>query len=100
MMKWTGYFYPAYSYCLERNGEKIQVVFLPDFDLKIFGTDIINLSLKASEEACKQAVLMEDMGIRVPMPGETPHKKKGFETDGLIQANYHQYRAENLKKKR
>ena len=90
------YLYPMYLSNKEVKGELKLVMYLPDFDLKVLGKELGALGNSMSEKACQQAILLEDRGVAVPLPGS--RSKRREPPNGLILVDYHEYR-KKLKKR-
>lgn len=79
--------------------EKGYTVYIPDFDIGTQGADIADAMYMARDVISVTGVTLEDIGKKIPVPGEKEYSLKAGEMDTYVDVDFMEYKKKHDNRK-
>ena len=79
--------------------EKGYTVYIPDFDIGTQGADIADAMYMARDVISVTGVTLEDIGKKIPVPGEKEYSLKAGEMDMYVDVDFMEYKKKHDNRK-
>jgi len=79
--------------------EKGYTVYIPDFDIGTQGADIADAMYMARDVISVTGVTLEDIGKKIPAPGEKEYSLKAGEMDTYVDVDFMEYKKKHDNRK-
>ena len=88
----------AYRIILKKK-KKGYTVYIPDFDIGTQGADIADAMYMARDVISVTGVTLEDIGKKIPVPGEKEYSLKAGEMDTYVDVDFMEYKKKHDNRK-